>query len=185
MRMKKQPKTNRTILSWKLISIVALVLLLVAWFAQVRVSQHYDGLRFAEADKKKQIVFDELLNKIDTPLKIEKKNICYDSEQGPWDNGRLWCQVTSAAYFVEATSEMQIREIFEAVVNNNALRKIETRANGTVFYGSEDLLCSLTVYDGLLAADPGFYLSDQRDSKQTVIVRCSDRAKAKHYPYIE
>lgn len=182
-RMVKQSKMKGHLNRWKLVGVV-IVALSLAWLVQVKISQHYDGQRFAEADKKRQTVFMQLVQRLGAPTKIDDSNVCYNSEQGPFDNGRLWCQIASAAYFRSTLPKTTINEYFREIVEANGYMSTDQRVGELEFEGEKDLPCELIIYEGPLALEPGFYLQADVHSKQTVIVRCSDRAKAKHYTYI-
>lgn len=157
----------------------------LALFGINKVLVYQDGRRFAEADQKQQMVFDELVQAVGTPIQVTDKNACYNSEQGPYDNGVLWCQVASAAYYAEKQSEGSLRAAWERVLSENRLPSEQTDANGLVFNAAKGIICILRVYNDYSATRPGFFLPENLGSKQTFVIDCADRAKAKHYPYID
>ena len=149
-----------------------------------QVQKQLDKQRFEEADKNKKLVFSQLLKRTGTqPLAVEEKNICYNSEQGPFDKGRLWCQSASAAYFENEIPKTQIYNHFKDILMANNIDSSE--ASGGQFTGSDNLKCKLFVDNSQLATSTPYYFSDNPNSKQTIVLVCVDRAQAKHYPYIE
>lgn len=171
-------------MNWKVVSLV-LAAILLAWFIQARISQHYDGQRFAEADRKKQVVFDELMQSMGAPITIKDQKRCYQSQQGPFDNGRLWCETSSAGYFAEPIPMQEITGKFESIFHEHGWNGMNDRRAEFEFEGAKDIPCELIIKDGVLAQEPGSGLPGEIQSKQTVIISCSDRAKAKHYDYID
>lgn len=142
-----------------------------------------DANRFAEADRIKQAVFDDLLKELDaTPIQIAEKDVCYKSEQGPYDDGRLWCQVASSAYFAEPISRESVVERFRVGVTNRGYNLLTNEA-GDLAFRTAGMSCGLDIYDKVMAVDPGYYLPENVASRQTIVVRCADRSKAKHHPY--
>lgn len=142
-----------------------------------------DELRFSEADQKKKLVFGQLLEKIGAPpIAEDEKNICYNSSQGTYDSGELWCQVASVAYFPLVTPEAQIKSYFEEILKTSDARP--QGESGLSFEGSKDLPCKLMVYNEGLAKNTPFYFSNMPGSKQTLVLICVDQAKNKHYPFV-
>lgn len=182
---KKTPRRLNKKISGLLTGITMAAILILGFLLLRTIEIRQDANRFAEADRIKQAVFDDLIKAIGiTPIQIEEKNVCYNSEQGPYDDGRLWCQVASAAYFADLTPQEDIVERFKAAVTGRSYNLL-TNGSGDFAFRVAGMSCGLYVYDDILAVVPGYYLPENALSKQTVIVRCSDRAKAKHYPYID
>lgn len=176
-------KARRLVFVIAMIALVFLSGLTAYWVTHSRASIRNDRVRFEDGDKEKQLVFEKLVEKLGaSPLQIADKNACYNSEHGPYDNGRLWCQTAVAAYFVQEFPEPQIRPYFIESVKEVG-SKVASSAN-LVFWGAENLPCSLMIYNGPSAISPGYYLPENRDAKQTLVMVCSSRSEAKHYPYI-
>src|SRR5690606_17724677 len=126
---------------------ITMAAILILGFLLLRTIEiRQDANKFADADRVKQVVFDDLVEKMDkTPTHIVEKDVCYNTEQGPYDNGRLWCQVASAAYFVDKIPKNEIRNNFRDIVRSKGLPGRDTPASGYVFYGADKLNCMLIV----------------------------------------
>src|SRR5687767_8467584 len=75
---------------------VVLAVLLVALLIFRGVSHYNDRIWFSSVEKKQSLVSSRLIEYLGTNVSSSKKeNICFRTEQGPYDNGRLWCQVTT------------------------------------------------------------------------------------------
>ncbi len=180
MPKKQQSSKRKTII----IAIVIMAVFSIGSFLLIAQRNRQDANRFAEADKNMQAVFNDLVQSVGTPIETETKNVCYNTENGPYDNGRLWCRVSAAAYFAHVAPGSSIKNILETVVDNNNLPSAISDSGDAVFYAAEGVPCSLIVYDGEAAKNPGHRFGKNAESKLTLVVRCADRAKAKHYPYM-
>lgn len=184
---KKTPRRLNKKISGLLTGITMAAILILGFLLLRTIEIRQDANRFAEADRIKQAVFDDLIKAIGiTPIQIEEKNVCYNSEQGPYDDGRLWCRVSSAAYFAQELASEEIEDVYRSIIKQKKLLVAQSStAGGTVFYGGRDLPCTLIAYRDWAAISPGYYFPNNESAKQTLILRCAARAKAKHYPYID
>lgn len=163
---------------------VAVATLTILGFVLLRtIEVRQDANKFAEADRVKQAVFEDLVEKMgETPTHIVEKDVCYNTEQGPYDNGRLWCQVASIAYYSNRLEASGLEESFEGALSQNGLSGTIAPSGKTVFYVRE-LPCAIETLTDIMAVEPGYYFPKNNSAKQALIVRCADRAKAKHYSY--
>lgn len=187
--MKKQPSQTRARQKklngirvnkkWLAILVAVFVLLItvVVWFS---ISTNRDAARFQEAEAAKDKVFSAVVAKIGDPIATDEKNVCYNSEQGPYDNGRLWCQTASAAYFSFRIADDHMHALYHDAIQSSDVTEV-----GSDFYGSDDLRCRLETYAGEHAKRPAYYLDENARSSYTVVMSCIDRAKAKHYPFVD
>lgn len=195
--MRIRTKSARTkSLSWKaktaLLTIGALLLAGgIAYYFVHRanvVAANNDKARFSEADQKQQMVFDELLQKVGaTPIQTVNRDLCYSSEQGPYDHGRLWCQVSEIAYFSGDTpvlSTESVKIYFDDIVREHSLKTTNQRAADLEFEGADRLPCEVELITGEFAKDSTNYFPGNADANQSIAVLCADRAKINHYPYI-
>jgi len=163
------------------VGVIVLVLLAVClgfWWG----NRHLDGRRFAEADRKAHAVLTSLVQSIGAPIHSESSKVCFNTEHGPWDDGRLWCQVAAVAFFALETPPTSIDNAFTQVVEANNLQLVDKRAASLEFLGSDNLPCEVEFNTSESAKHPAYYLPSNQDAKQVLVVRCSDRAKAQHYP---
>jgi hypothetical protein len=177
---KRKPFLSRKMLM-TLIVLGALVLIGV-WFLATAKAINDDKQRFVKANELKSIVFNELVSEMGQPItKVERKE-CYNSEQGPYDDGRLWCVVTDAVYYVNEVDEKGIRDSFVNIAESHGL---QTRLpdGQTGFHVVGNLACDLYIESGKFANDPGYGFPVIENSKQTIFIRCADRALAKHFQF--
>lgn len=179
---KKAPRQPRRINKLLIgIAVAAIVILVLALFNYIQTRR--DAHRFVEADRVKQAVFDDVIKELGAiPTHTEEKDVCYNSEHGPWDNGRLWCQVASIAYYSEQIEESAMEGSYKNALRQNGLSGAIAQPGKTVFY-VRDLPCTLETSVGTMAVEPAYYFSKNNSAKQALIVRCATRAKAAHYPY--
>jgi len=164
---------------------VVSVLVLIGLFTRDFVQDKLDTQRFAQAEASKNTAFTALINGLSGIIRTETQQRCYNSERGPYDNGRLWCEVSSVAYLDNVIPESDLEQKLKGIIQTENWSATNKRAAKVEFEGARDLVCEMLVYDGNLATEPGYSLPNEPRSKQTVIVTCADRAKAKHYPYID
>ena len=176
-----------------LVGLGLIVALATAFTVTKSISQHNDRLRFAEADKEQSLMVDKLSEYLGDRVMLEdKRNVCFNTEQGPYDNGRLWCQ---ASTIVRLKADVDFVELGNKFVELSGVMGL--RSSSSISYGvptfwfepSQEthgkMRCSLGyigtsgeersagAYDVLFGVPP-----------PALAIACADRAKAKHYPYI-
>ena len=177
---KKPPQKNSRFKPW--IALIALLFLLL--FGGWKLSQLRDKARFLAADERKQTMVTQLQERAGQPIARTEKNICYNAEEGPYDNGRLWCQTASALYYASEKPQPELEAHFNDIVAENGWKNINERAQPLEFEGARDLPCTLDIYTDTLASEPPDYLPPNTSSKQTLVVQCASRASYKHYEYV-
>lgn len=94
---KQEPvKAKNTGLGIKFMLLFGLCLLVALWIGFTKFSQHNDKARFVSASAKRAAITQELINYLGGKVEsTEEVNQCFHTEQGPYDNGHLWCQTGS------------------------------------------------------------------------------------------
>ncbi len=181
--IQEKPKTNRR---KSIIIGVGLVLAVAAiGLGGVKLEAQSDARRFAEAETKKNIALNQLVSRLGSPTKIENLNVCYDAEQEPYNSGKLWCRVSSAAFYTEQKySDKKVEGLMLEIIRNNSWKTTDQRAAAVEFEAVTGLPCQLQVDRGRFATHPSYRFSPVEDAQLAIILVCSDRAKAKHYEYI-
>jgi hypothetical protein len=178
---KRKPFLSRKMLI-TLIVLGALVLIGV-WFLIYTKSINDDKQRFVNANELKNLLLNELIARMGTPIKKDEINKCYNSEQGPWDDGSLWCGAAAVAYYANEVEENVVLDKFKNVANLHSIEtKLEFRR--LEFKTADKLPCYFQVYSGKFADSPGHGFQVETNTKQTILISCADRALAKHFPYI-
>ncbi len=184
--MKKTIKNNKRIL----IILGVIIILLAAWFIFNAYNRTQDKARFQQAEEVKAQVASELVAYLgDNVTSVSEKNECFNTEQGPFDNGRLWCQ---------ASTIIQLNDNIEFISVGSVFLKSDHDLIKESQYGGEGdwLNYTITLHNGIgcnlaTITEDGKYTGSARrnvlygKSNASVSVACSDRAKAKHYPYSE
>ncbi len=190
--LKKKPKQKTrkpTLFSKKATAIVLLgiVLTTTTLLAYSRYAQHQDAEKFQQAQGQKTQVFSAIVDSLGDVYKKEEKNVCFQSEQGPYDNGKLWCQVSSAAYFKRPISESEIKDIYEKTVRQDPMNQkyFQLSTFQEKAQKNQKKICGMETWSGEDASTTPYFFSDIDSSKTTIIIKCADRAKAKHYPFVD
>ena len=119
---------------------------------------------------------------------VSEKNECFNTEQGPYDNGKLWCQTASVALLNKDYSYEDIGKIFSETTAVRGLKTSMSENYGVKRYSvtASDITCRLS----LINRENKLYGGDNYGvlagvSRPALSVSCADRAKAKHYPYTD
>jgi len=183
--IQKKSKTANRALLWKAGIFIGLALVLLA---VLEITQYMDGLRFVNIDKKKSVIANELSTYLgDNVTSVQNKKECFNTGQGPYDDGYLWCQTSTifglkhdidpqefGSEFLKASSSFGTGR--HATGYGLPLYFVELTDGSKCYLGIK--LASGNEVNGA-RSDP-FYLYP---TKPAVAVTCGDRAKAKHYPY--
>ncbi len=187
--LKKKPK-KPTIFSKKATGVVLLSIVLIATtlLAYSRHAQYQDAKKFKQAQSQKTQVFNAMVDSLGNVYKKEEKNVCFQSEQGPYDNGKLWCQVSSAAYFQRPIPEAEMKDIYEKIVTQDQMNQKYFQSDTSrekAQKNQKKKICTIETWNGVDASTTPYFFSDIDSSKTTIVVKCADRAKAKHYPFVD
>lgn len=125
------------------------------------VGPYLDERKFQNLEKEKNLLATNLVQSLKEPTVSQKKrNICFNTEQGPFDNGRLWCQVS--------TEILLSTNIDYASLKTN----LEKSGSGCdVLYKNDQ-----GRKEGSIVSEP---LNEPKPPY--LIISCSDRAKKAHY----
>lgn len=154
---------------------LCMVMLLTTWFIYMQTVQARDRQRFKEAEETKARFVTRLVDYVgDNVKKSSEKNECYKSEYGPYDDGHLWCRVTSNLVIHQEYNDMDsLRDEINNIIDNLSLSRSNKRASDIEFQGSFNLPCTVDIN------------APNVNAENSITISCSDRAKAKHYPYTE
>lgn len=169
--MKKTIKNNKRIL----IILGVIIILLAAWFIFNDYSQAQDKARFQQAERNKNLLVREVIRKFDVPSGNKISNRCYKSEYSPYNNGNLWCRLESSVSIPKTESDLHnsLDKHIREYIKSQGLANSNKRASEVEFEGAKNLPCVVNI------------INSTTDSNIQLSVACSDRAKAKHYPYSE
>ena len=141
---------------------------------------------FCGNEKKQIILANNLSESLGGNVESKReKNECFDTGQGPYDNGYLWCQTSTIFMLANDIDPKDIGTEF-------------LRLGGTVGSGHEATGYELPLYFTELTEGPKCHLGirtssgvevngarrnpfDSNVAKPMVAVTCGDRAKAEHY----
>ena len=172
--------SNKRILVLLLCALLAYLFIAILFF---KTSQYLDAKKFSNAERTQKQITNEIVNKLgDLVTSVQTKNVCFITEQGPYDNGTLWCQTASV---VNLKSRIEYQNIIEPVINFANQEKILYQKSDALFVTTKSgVKCSIISKDpngdstGSSTRDPLLNIKGP-----VVSVSCADRAKAKHYPY--
>lgn len=166
--------------------LVIIIIIFVAWTAN---AAWQDSKRFARVEKDGTVVTDKLVARLGNKVvDVQKKKVCFNTEQGPYDNGRLWCQVATVVKLNADVSYDEVGNWFIASVQTGKQTPGSSKNYGVQRYwydSGEGMTCKLSAIDsqGHEAGGSTRVPYDEGD-KPAIAIACADRAKAKHYPYI-
>jgi hypothetical protein len=166
------------------IGLAVVLILAVVVVALSFVGKNNDKQRFVAAHDRGELAVSLLAQSIKaTPSGEEIKDTCYDAEQGPYDNGKLWCQTTAALYYTDVLGAQNIETEMRKIISDQKWDITNSRASNVEFDGGANVPCELNVITDARAQKPGNYLQGDMKAKTAVILNCADRAKAKHYQF--
>jgi len=166
-------KRNFTTNKWYVIAALAMIIVVIA-LLWIFIGKKMDFNRFTEVDKRKDETVSRMVAELGRPIAVEEKNICFNAERGPYGSGKTWCQTATAAYYAKEADKERIYEVYNNAAKSTGLDTVKP-----------GIRCTVIVYDGHLPAITSYHFEGNDQAKQIVMVRCADRAKAKHYPYVE
>lgn len=168
---------------------VILALLVISLLAAWKIPTYMDSRKFDDIEEKKSVIVTGLSAYLGENVMFQKdKDECFDTGQGPYDDGYLWCQ-TSTVFSLK--QDIKAQELGDEFLSVGA-----QIGKGGVASGYE-----LPLYNIQLPNGPRCYLGmelssgeeingarknplDGNSKKPSVAVTCGDRAKARHYPFV-
>jgi hypothetical protein len=172
-----------------LLGVGLLLSLILIAFAGVQIRTSNDAQRFEEADKVKASVAAQLSTYLgDNVVSTTEKKECFNTEQGPFDDGRLWCQTAIVVKLKEVTDVNQLAQQFAKMARSIGYDASLEGSNENVrawFNAEGGIPCSLSIMsdDG---NEIGASTRHPFESKDPAFaISCADRAQAKHYPFVE
>jgi hypothetical protein len=177
---------SRKTLIW-LVAATVIVLAIAGWFVFEQLAVHNDRLRFEDAASVKTEVTSRLVTYLGSNvISTREQYECFNAEQGPYDNGKLWCQVATV---IRLKRDVDYASVAQQYVKFGQASGWLTGTNepftGSWIMKSKDgVKCQLIYRDGAdkqvgLAASIPFTGEDHI----ALAITCADRAQAKYYPY--
>lgn len=146
-----------------------------------------DRKRFEEASKAKSAIVERLVNYLgDNVESTREQDECFNTEQGPWDNGRLWCQVATV---VSLKGDVDYSSVAQQYVEFGHAFGWSDGSNkpfdGSWIEGSPVIKCQL-VYQNSSGKTIGLatLIPFKPSEKVALAMTCADRAQASYYPYV-
>ena len=182
---KRHYSKRRTTIVALLAAIVAIALFFTI---QHMIQARQDAHRFTTLNKQQSAVTDRLIEEVGDKFESSREaNICFNTEQGPWDNGHLWCQTATIVQLKGDVDFKKLGEQFVSIARDGGLVAHAVVSYGvpSFWFDAEGVPCdygyvstsgdevSAGTSDALYNVDPPAFA-----------VACSGRAKAKHYPYV-
>lgn len=165
---------------------LALVVVFAGW-QYITIRQ--DDKRFAAVEQKKHRLAEGLKSELGgVVLASRDKNECFNTEQGPYDNGRLWCQTATIITLKQAVDYQTVaRSYIELGRPFGTANALENTLFPKYYINmSEGLTCQLDYNDPDGKYQGGAMSKPFDDSdKPALAIACADRAKAKHYPFVD
>lgn len=186
IKMKKGP------LGWSkivLIVLIALAVLLVLTVALWKVAQFRDRSWFLGIGAKQALISDGLVEVLGGNVaSVEKRNICFNTEQGPYDNGKLWCQIATVIKLRTDIDQEAMGEKFVELAEAAKFAATSSRSYGVPGYWfkvDKDVLCKFSAVSTSGEEISGaVHRPFSEKDVPALAVSCAHRAKAKHYQYI-
>ena len=166
---------------------LCLVLLLATWFIYAQAVRAKDRQRFKEAETVRNQIVEQLAEHLgDNVKEISDHDECFNTEQGPYDNGRLWCQVATSITVEQDVSYKVAGEAFLDAGEDLGLHTKSLSGDFPRFWAELEggVTCQLQ-YRSAKNDDLGGARRITLEDGPALAVACADRAKAKHYPYTE
>jgi len=188
--MKKANKDPRKVRFMLLAIGLGFLLIVIGGFSVRRYYvQKADRKKFQSIEQKKTDVVGVLTASLgDKVTTTEDASLCFNTEQGPYDNGKLWCQAASKMRLNEDISFEELGSKFITAANEKGLETGSEKGRLPRFWFDVDngRYCELSLVNssGEVFGGATQGLLTSKDSL-TMAVACADRAKAKYYRYIE
>jgi len=178
--------SSRKTLIWLAVAAV-LVLASIGWFVFEQLAIHNDRLRFEDASNVKTAVVNRLATYLgNNVVSTREQDECFNTEQGPYDNGRLWCQVATVIRLKADVDYNLLGMQLSTVAQQDGEVANSSGAGSTERFWltlkSMDCGIVMTTSRGVQ------YGSITKDvlspiDKPAIAIACADRAMASYYPY--
>ena len=192
MKRNKKQLPGRTMLkiNKRILSLGLLILIIAIFFSWTVISRKRDSARFNSVEVAKQAVVDRMVTQLGPAVRGHStRNECFNTEQGPYDDGRLWCQTASIVQLHEDIPYDKIGAILQSSAQAEGLKvnTFDARELGKryVLEMNHGMNCALGYHDAKgIEIDGGVrYVLTLEDAAPALSLSCADRAKAKHYQY--
>jgi len=144
-------------------------------------------LRFEDASDVKTAVVNRLVAYLgNNVVSTREQDECFNTEQGPYDNGKLWCQVATVIRLKEDVDYASVGAYYLTIGKS---LNLNTSSDHGLFPSytittQNNIRCQLESQDSKGYHD-GAAMSIPFNNKDgmALAVTCADRAQAKYYPY--
>lgn len=188
---KKQAKLPKKKLIFVLVGVCLATAAALFWVVSNEIAINQDRARFVNAEHEKTLIVEKLLGSLNgNALSTRDQNECFNTEQGPYDNGRLWCQVATVIKLNSSISFSNIGERYKVAAAD---------LPGTPFYSSgaglterfwivvpRGIPCNLSEISdqGKSYGGPTSNPFTNKD-RPAIAITCADRARAAYYTYVQ
>lgn len=176
----KQKSVIFTVLGLLLFGALTLVVL-------QKISIKNDLARFQAVEKQKNQIVKQLTDYLgNNVVSTWESNECFNTEQGPYDNGYLWCQT---ATIIKLSSSVDYKVLGQEYSKIGSTEGYKVTSTGDPF-PSYSLMTKQKISCELESRDSGRDTGASRmapfkgEEQSAAAITCADRAKAKHYPYV-
>ena len=114
-----------------------------------------------------------------------ENNRCYLAEHGPYDNGRLWCEVSSAIYVSDRLNSADSMDKLSNFLNIRGLI-VHDRSSNSLSFDAADrnkLDCRVNFYSDYSASHPSYGFLARDNAQSLFIIVCNGRSSAKIFPF--
>jgi len=179
--------SSRKNLVW-LVGVAIVVLAIIGWFVFEQLAIHNDRLRFEDASNVKTAVVNRLATYLgNNVVSTREQDECFNAEQRPYSNGRLWCQVATV---IRLKQDVDYASVAQEYIKFGQASGWLTGTNepftgSWVMKGQNGVKCQLEYQysdgkqTGLVATRVPFRGVDHT----ALAIACADRAMASYYPY--
>lgn len=160
---------------------------LLIWVIVNAVLVAQDRARFAEVSQEKSLIASRLADSLgNNVISTREQDECFNAEQGPWDNGNLWCQVATVLSLQHEIDFQETGKTYLAIGDAVSL-KGDSASGMFPEYWIEigrSMKCQLE-YKYADDRQEGGAMSIPFSGKErtALAITCADRARASYYPY--
>jgi hypothetical protein len=188
-----------------LIVVICVVLVPAVFVSWLAVFSAHDESYFIQLDEQLQALADEVRKTFEDKIEIDQVNNCYNTEQGPFDDGKLWCFV-SQAYYVEIENKAEALPVSIELVTHLENMFLQAGFSGTLGRpympptsevilmgdgrkmrkgGMFGMVCNFALWYPS-SGYPGNYLPKRpvSDKEVQLSLSCGDRSAKKVFDYI-
>lgn len=186
-KVSKPKQPSKRVKAW-IVTLGLVCLGLLIWFSVNAVQIAQDRTRFEEVSKQKSLVASQLAKTLGSNVvSTREHDECFNAEQGPWDNGRLWCQVATVIVLKQDAEFNKVGEAYVAIAQAVGVNPHKSGSGLMArfwYVSKEGTTCNLIAQDGS-GQEVGGATSDpfSQNAKPAVAITCADRARGAFYPY--